>query len=171
MPSTRHFVRYHQALERPLLERHDSDVHVVGKIDGMLAVLAALNSYVNHAPTFGFAEVESLEALAAELARPEYPEGVTFVEVGDWRRAVRAALQRVAIAEGDLARPLVSALGAVIDDVDYLMGILFAGQPVRSYELVHSGSGGRGVFGYISDASLAFVVDGRSYLLALGWSD
>jgi hypothetical protein len=168
---------YHQDLEVELLARHVSDVHVVGKIDGMLAVLADLNNYVNHAPTFGFVEIDVRGGLERALAAMFPDAGPTLAPAGEWASAAREALTRVAISEGaaevwsdHIRRPLAR----VVDEIVYLLGVLLVGEaPVQAWHVERSpgAGGGAGVYGYLSDATLVFAAGDRAWLLGLGWSD
>jgi len=167
---------YHEGLDERLLPTYASDLYLVGLIDGLLAAFACLGTYVNHEPRYGFIEI------AAHAEGPEAGLREHYAHLGgtlslhaasDWVAAVRAALTRVAIDESQLAQPVRGALEHALDHLIGLLAQLFGARSVRALYLRRDHSQSAiGVYGYISDESLAFAVgDDRLYVLGLGWTD
>ena len=171
---------YHHALELPLLGRHDSELHLVGKIDGLLAALAELNRFVNHSPSFGFVEIDAgaglVQALDAAFGDPGSVELIP-IPVADWPVAVAEELTRVCLDEGaNKAWPktLREPLGRMFQEVVVLLGLLLVrDEPLHAYSVRWTSRARAkiGPVGYISDGTMAFTVGDRAYLLGLGWSD
>lgn len=167
---------FHDELEIPLLERHRGDALLVGKIDGLLVALAALDGFVDHAPTFGFVELDSRGDLGARLRELCPHVGtIELVPVASWPEHTRAALTSIAIEASApaLGPELRAALPKIIAAIVVLLGRLFEGpHDVKAYRVAAAPpSGARGLFGYLGDETMAFEAGDRRYLLGLGWTD
>lgn len=161
---------YLPGLEASLPDSYDSELFVVGRLIGLLDALGALNNHTNHAPSIGFLELEVGGAAPLDALRERYAHRGPVEVVpcqGSYLALSREALGRVALAECEELQPLARQIEWILDAIVAHLAELFADRAVETYAL-----GGSRVYGYISDDTLAFVVDGRRvFVLGLGWTD
>src|SRR5687767_13150426 len=106
-------------LDASLPDRYESELFVVGRINGALEALAHLNNQVNHSPSFGFVEieVEGKEPVAALRERYAHlGSPLSLTPLRDWRRDTLDVLRRVAVDECEPLAPLRENLFALISD-------------------------------------------------------
>jgi hypothetical protein len=164
-------VAWHPTLERTQPPAYDSELYLVGRIQGALEALATLSSYVNHAPTLGLIEAATGDDLAALTDLPEGSRVALRPMGPDWAASLRAEIEQVLVSDNELACAPPATRAAWVEAVRGLVAAI-AELVVRLGLAPHwLTSEPRNPFGYLRDASVALVSSTRTFVLAIGWSD
>jgi hypothetical protein len=168
---------YLEWLDATLPDRYASDLFHVGRINGLLEALANLNNRVNHVPSFGFVEIELQERAPFDAVAERYAHlgRLELVALAEWLAPTRQALREITVDDCEEIHTLREELYRAVDGIVHALQELFREQRIEAYSPRLQGAAANGMYGYIRDDTLIYVVHGsaatRAYVLGLGWSD